>query len=1069
MSNADTEHTGGSYPLTPVQEGMLFNAESAPGSGVDLAQTTCTVDADIDPGRLERTWRTLIERHPLLRTTYVAGEAVESPAGSVPADVGVIDWREAPAGDPEARLARFMEEERRRDFALSVPPLVRLSLLRERGGRSTLVLTRHHILFDGWTSRLLTDDILSAYEAMEGGAETPDLTPRADFRTYVNWLGTLDHAASRPFWQAYLDGFREPTPLPHESRGAPHAVAHGRYGRVERNIPPDLLERLRRLAQSSGVRVTTLFHAAWGLMLARHSGKDEGVFGETRACRSGPLQGIAGMLGCFINTIPLRVRVQPDREVGEWLAEIDRDRMPAGRYECTPLASIREWAGLPGDRPMFNSILVYNARSLDSVMRSRSGPLRVLGCTIFAQTNFPLVLEVEGDTGLVMMTYMSDRFSGETVARLIDGYLTLLGALPGSGPVGELPVMTPLEEQRILRDWNLTDDGVRPLPCIHELFTRQAMRTPDAVAARCGTDRLTYAELERTSRLMAGTLSALGARPGIVVAIALERSCAMMVALLAVLRSGAAYLPLDLSLPQERLRFMTKDAGCTLILTSAGVVPRLEGCAGSIIDIGGMHTGGERQPAQAGPDDPAYIMYTSGSTGKPKGIVVLHRGLSNYVVWAAKEYPFREGIGSLVHTSIAFDLTVTGLYPPLLCGKEVHLLPDSASPEDIVAALLARPGYSVVKITPAHIDMLTALLPAGGAAGLAKALVIGGSALRGESLRRWREEAPGTGIFNEYGPTETVVGCCVYRLPDGPPEAGPVPIGRPIANTRLYITDGSLRPVPVGAAGELCIAGEGVAAGYVNRPELSAAKFVPDRFSADRGARLYRTGDRARYRPDGTIEYMGREDDQVKVRGYRVEPGEIEAVLLGHRTVREAAVIPREDGSGEFRLEAYCVPSSPGHLDAEALRAHAREFLPGYMIPAVIAEVDALPLTSRGKVDKRALASREPRPAAPGPACALTGTEESLASLWMELLGVQEVSGTDNFFERGGHSLLVMRLISRIHALWNVDIGISEVFTYPTVSAMAALIERRSQGDPGGTPGDHPPGATRIAGDARPA
>ena len=1065
MSNGEVKYRGEGYPLTPVQEGMLFNAESAPGSGVDIAQTTCTVDADIDAGVLERAWRTLIDRHPLLRTSYLPGEAVESPAGTVTADVAVADWREVPAGVEQERLARFLEEERRRSFSLTVPPLVRLSLVRQAGGRSTLVLTRHHILFDGWTSRLLTEDILSTVEAMERGDGPPAVTPRAEFRSYVRWLGTVDHAASRPFWETYLAGFREPTPVPYEGWSAD--TAPGSYGRVERRIPADALDRLRGLARSSGVRFSTLFHAAWGLLLARHSDAEEAVFGETRACRSGRLEGIAGMLGCCINTVPLRVRVQGEREVGEWLVALDRDRAPAGRYERTPLAAIREWIGLPGDRPMFSSILVFNTRSLDTAMRSRGGPLRVLACSIFAQTNFPLVVEVEGEEGLVLLTYMNEQFSGETATRLADAFVTLLSALPGGGPVRDLPIMTPAEEQRILRDWNLTDDGARPLPTVHELFVSQAARTPGAIAARCGSERLTYGELERESARLAGRLSARGACPGSVVAIALERSCTMMVALLGVLRSGAAYLPLDLTLPQERLRFMTRDAGCTLILASRDSASRLGGCAGTILEIENEGPEGEVPRTQAGPGDPAYIMYTSGSTGKPKGIVVLHRGLSNYVAWAAKEYPFREGAGSLVHTSIAFDLTVTGLFPPLLCGKEVHLLPESATPEDLAAALLARPGYSVVKITPAHLDILTALIPAGVASGLARALVIGGSALRGESLRRWREEAPGTAIYNEYGPTETVVGCCVYRLPEGPPEPGPVPIGRPIANTRLYITDGFLRPVPVGVAGELCIAGEGVAREYVNRPELSGERFVPDRFSGDPGARLYLTGDRARYRPDGIIEYLGREDDQVKVRGYRVEPGEIEAVLLGHRGVREAAVIAREDGSGELRLEAWCVPSSPGSLDTEALRAHAREFLPGYMVPAVIDVVDALPLTSRGKVDRRALAERAPRTAGPGPASALSGTEEPLAALWRELLGLQDISGADDFFERGGHSLLVMRLLARIHALWNVDIRISEVFAHPTVSAMAALIARRAQEETERTPGGQPPGAHHIAGGAR--
>ena len=1054
------------YPLTPLQEGLLFNAASAPGSGVDVVQIVCAVGAALDAGSLEKAWGSLLATHGLLRTCYRQGEAVEAHPGSVGAYVTAADWRGAPRGSRQEKIARHLEEERRKGFALDRPPLVRLSLIREEEASSTLVLTLHHILLDGWSYPLLLEDLLSVYEAIAAGGEAPSLL-RGDFRSYARWLGSVDHRASGAFWRAYLGGIQEPTPLPHEAESAGPAGPFMQYGRVERRIPSTVLERLRALSEASGVRFTTIFHAAWGLLLARYAGREEAVFGETRACRRAPVDGIAGMLGCFINTVPVRVRARPEADVWEWLAALEREHTPVRDHERTPLGAIREWIGAPGDRPLFDSIIVYNTRSARTVMRSRRGALHVAGCSVFSHTNFPLVLEVSGEEGELSLTFARDRFSAGTVARVADNLVNILCALPEEGTVADIPAMTPAEERMVLREFNDTRTPSPPAPCVHALVAEQAARTPAAVAVRCGADHLSYGELEAKSAALARRLAALGARPGTVVGIALERSCSLLAGLLGVLRSGAAYLPLDLSLPGERLAFMTHDAACGLILTTGAIAPRLKGCTGVIVDIDGGSREEEAQPRPAGPDDAAYIMYTSGSTGKPKGTVVLHRGLANYVTWAAAEYPFREGSGSLVHTSIAFDLTVTGLYPPLLCGREVHLLPDSAEPGDLAAALLARPGYSVVKITPAHLDLLTALIPPGEIRGLARALVIGGSPLRGESLMRWRDESPETALYNEYGPTETVVGCSVYRLPDGPTGGGPVPIGRPIANTRLYIVDPGLRPVPVGAPGELCIAGEGVAAGYLNRPELSAAKFVPDAISGDPGGRLYRSGDIARYRPDGTIEYIGRADGQIKVRGYRVETGEIETVLLGHGSLREAAVLARADASGDYRLEAYCVPAQGGAVDAEALRAHARRFLPVWMVPALFVPLAALPLTGRGKVDMRALAALVPAGTGPRRSAALSGTEESLAAVWKDLLGAGDAAAGDNFFERGGHSLLVMRLIARIHALWNVEVRISEVFAHPTLAAMAALIDARVPEDPERTPGGQFPGDVHTTKETR--
>jgi amino acid adenylation domain-containing protein len=514
----------------------------------------------------------------------------------------------------------------------------------------------------------------------------------------------------------------------------------------------------------------------------------------------------------------------------------------------------------------------------------------------------------------------------------------------------------------------------------------------------------------------------------------------MMMCLLGILKAGGAYLPLDPSLPEDRRRFILEDARPSYVVTSQnlsgffgtmdvplvypeevhGSDPALEGAKGTSL------------PGRAGPGNAAYVIYTSGSTGRPKGTVVLHRGLSNYLLWCTEAYDVRRGRGSLVHSPLAFDLTVTALYSPLLCGGTVYLLPESSGPEDLCAALMEHAEGALVKITPAHLELLAALIPPGEGAALTTTFVIGGEDLKADLAARWQAIAPAASLFNEYGPTETVVGSTVYRIPAGVPPAGSVPIGRPIANTQVYILDGWMQPVPVGVTGELYIGGAGVARGYLNRPALTAERFVEDPFSGDPLSRLYRTGDLGRYMPDGVIEYVGRTDYQVKIRGYRIELGEIETVLRSHAGVREAVVEVQEE-SGDRRLVAYYVAGGGEDLPAGELRSYLRERLPEYMVPAGYVVLEGMPLTSSGKVDRKVLRGmgwrgggevgrRDPE----GP------VEKRLAEIWREVLGVREIGAEDNFFDVGGHSLLAFQVVARVRKEWDVDMTIVDVFENPS-------------------------------------
>ncbi|HYG60440.1 MAG TPA: amino acid adenylation domain-containing protein, partial [Symbiobacteriaceae bacterium] len=600
----------------------------------------------------------------------------------------------------------------------------------------------------------------------------------------------------------------------------------------------------------------------------------------------------------------------------------------------------------------------------------------------------------------------------------------------------------------LLETWNATAADYPRDRCLHELVAEQAARTPDAVAVACGGKSLTYRELNRRANRLARLLRSRGVGPDVLVAVCAERSVELVVGLLAVLKAGGAYLPVDPAYPAERVAFMLEDAGVTALLTQRSLLEHLPETDARLLCLDGNWETMAADDADhsfdpaATPDSLAYVIYTSGSTGRPKGAMIDHRGLVNYLWWAVSAYQAAGGEGAPVHSSVSFDLTVTSLWSPLLVGRRVELVPEAAGIEGLTAALQAPGGFSLLKITPAHLELIRTQLPPGQAAASTRALVIGGEALLPESLAYWRENAPGTGIINEYGPTETVVGCCVYWVKPGEALGASVPIGRPIANTRLYILDRHMQPVPVGVSGELYIGGDGVCRGYLNRPELTAERFIPSPFVP--GDRLYKTGDLCRYLPDGNIDFLGRIDHQVKIRGYRIELGEIESALTRHPAVETGVVLVREECGGK-RLVAYAVPRAGSGLTAAALREALKAGLPEYMVPSAFVLMDALPLTPNGKVDRAAL----PAPDAADPEgeyCApRTPAEAKLAAIWAEVLGVGQVSVLDNFFELGGDSILSIQVVARA-AQVGLKLSPQHLFQHPTVAELAAVATEEAAG-----------------------
>jgi len=755
---------------------------------------------------------------------------------------------------------------------------------------------------------------------------------------------------------------------------------------------------------------------------------------------------LIGLEGFFASIVPCRVDVDYEQSYEEVFqaikAQVELTRLHK-TYVHDVVARYPALRSLPelSHQPIF-PVVVERVEKLDDHQAGSGNELT-------------LVIPSEGKE--CCWLYNTEALDDDSIARMLDQFTTFLRSIvtDPKGRVAYLPLLSEPERRKILVEWNDTQADYPKDKCIHQLFEAQVERTPDVVAVVYEDKQLTYRELNAKANQLAHYLQKLGVGPEVLVGIFVERSLEMMVELLGILKAGGAYVPLDPAYPKERLAFMLSDSQVSVLLTQEKLVAGLpeQGAYAICLDTGwGVISQESEENLNSGvnPANLAYIIYTSGSTGKPKGTMIVHQGLVNYLSWCIKAYAVADGVGSPVHSSIGFDATITSLFSPLLVGRRVVFLSEKQEIEALSAVLCSQSNFSLVKITPAHLVLLSELLPSKQAAGQTRALIIGGEALSKKSISFWQTYAPETRLINEYGPTETVVGCCIYEVPTQTSQSGLVPIGRPIANTQLYILDRSLQPVPIGVAGELHIGGDGLARGYLNRTELTTQKFIPNPFSNEPGARLYKTGDLARYLPDGNIEFLGRIDNQVKIRGFRIELGEIEAVLRQNRAVQDAVVIDQEYDPGDKRLVAYVVPSQEQAPSTSELRRYLKQKLPDYMVPSAFVLLEALPLTPNGKVDRRALpvpdstrADLEEDFVAPR-----TPVEKVLAEIWAEVLGIERVGIHDKFLELGGHSLLAIGIVSQLRDTLKVELPISSLFASPTVAELAQRIEAGDQEKP---------------------
>ncbi len=993
-------------PLSPLQEGLLFHEMyEEESTGTYTVQIVFSLEGDLEAALLRASAEALLRRHPHLSAFFWFRDGGD-PVQVVPRDV-VVEWWERVAADA-GELAEVLAEDRARGFDVQRPPLIRFGLVRVGpvSGSWRLVITNHHLVLDGWSMPVLVGELLEIYRAGGRADALPQVTP---FREFLGWLAGRDTDEARRVWGQALAG-AEATLV------APQTSGSGVMGDREVMVPSELSSALVGLARRCGVTVSTVVRAAWALVLSRMSGRGDVVFGATVSGRPPELPGVERMVGAFINTVPVRVRLDPGEPVAGLVRRLQAEQAELLPYQHVGLAELQR---LAGEAVLFDSLIVFENYPQPATSSEDDTPdaFRFLGLTGSNSDHYPLSLVVApGERLRIRLNHRADLFDEAAIGEIAGWFVRVLEAMV-EGP--ERPVVS----IAVLDGDGRSAPSVVGVPyegrSLPELFAGQVARTPDVVAVVCGADSLSYSELGTRVDRLARVLVARGVGPEQRVALMLPRGVDLVVALLGVMRAGAAYVPVDPEYPDERIAYILEDADPALVINERW----LAAAEASGVTVGNLPV--------VDPAHPAYVIYTSGSTGRPKGVTVTHANLAHLIV-TMREWTRLTAVDRLLAvTTISFDIAALELLTPLVCGARVVLSreEDVLDPEGL-ARLIGSSRATVVQATPTLWQSLLADVPEA-LHGLR--VLTGGEALPTATARGLRKRA--AEVLNVYGPTETTIWSTAARLPR---DSDRIAIGIPIGDTRAYVLDTWLRPVPDGVPGELYLAGSGVARGYWRQPGRTAERFPADPYGPP-GARMYRTGDVVRRCPDGQLEFLGRADDQVKVRGHRIEPGEIETVLTLSGAVAEAVCVVQRTEGGSPRIVAFIVPAPGAVTDLDRLRDTVALRLPAFMVPSAIVAVDALPPTANGKVDRRALAARSIAPAVTSRA-PRTPREERLCTLFAQLLGVADVGVDDSFFALGGHSLLATRLMSRLRRETGALLPVRVLYEAPTPAALARRL-----------------------------
>jgi amino acid adenylation domain-containing protein len=1090
---------GGPLPLSFAQERLWFFDKLQPGNPAYNISSAFSLSGSLNLAAFTQALQTLVDRHEVLRTTFPSQE--DGPIQQISSDVNIevqrLDYGHLSEHEQTMLTQQMLEQEAQTFFKLAQGPLWRLTVVRYSDTRWALMLVIHHILADAWSLEIFLKELLTLYQGIIE-EKSPHLPPVViQYGDFARWQRKehvqkyWDHQLT--YWKKQLSGCPMFLDLPCDRPRPSEQSFQG--GRVSFAISKDLRDALSEIGRGEGATTFMTLLAAFQTLLFRYSGQEEFLVGVPVAGRN--KEEVASTIGLFVNTVVLRANLSGSPSFTELLAQVRRVALEAFANQELPFEQVV--TALHPERtlshnPLFQVMFAYHNFSqeeksvLDNVPGLDFSPLPFEAR--MAKFDLTLFIEERGDGLSGGIEYRTDLFDESTIRRMAGHFQNILQGVVVNPrqSIMSIPLLTSSERHQVLVEWNATTQSYPDL-CLHQLFEGQVDRTPDAGAVTFRDTTVSYEELNQRANRLAHFLRKSGVGPEVLVGIYLNRSIDMMVALLGVLKAGGAYIPLDLSTPKERLRLIVEESRMMVLLTetelcehfparipdsSFSAVVNGEGAA--IDDFGSdrmrcnptvvcLDAMGEKifqvlshnMQNLTSPDNLAYVIYTSGSTGYPKGVMIPHRGLVNYLNWSVEAYDVQSGAGALVHSSIGFDMAVTSLFAPLLVGKTVELLPQDADIDALANAVITQPARSFLKLTPSHLDMLSYRMPDRKPS--VHRVILGGETLQGHTVQTWRGLAPSARVVNEYGPTEAVVGCCVYEAPRQDVPSGPLPIGRPISNVQLFILDPIQQPVPIGVPGELYIGGHGLARGYMNQPELTKRTFIKNPFGDATSTHLYKTGDRCRYRDDGTIEFLGRLDRQVKLRGFRIELSEVEAVLCRHPAVCEAVVIFHDQAVSPM-LGAYIVPSSSVAKDIDDLdwneSAHCsvlsaqlqvflHDWLPSYMVPSTFHILKKISLTPNGKVDYGALPELGPRlsvgkEAFVGPG---DGLEAQFVSVWEQVLDVKPIGVHDNFFDLGGHSFLAVQLWSRMEKMAGKSLPLSLLYRLPTIAQLAQVVRQQ--------------------------
>jgi amino acid adenylation domain-containing protein/non-ribosomal peptide synthase protein (TIGR01720 family) len=1040
------------YPLSPLQEGMLFHALSDPASSAYTERMSCSLVGPLNAQAFRSAWQEALNRHPILRTGFV-WEGMDKPVQvayqRVDLPFDFHDLRALSAPDRGRRIRELLEAHSAQSFDLIKPPLMRLLLIRAGDRLFEFVWTFHHILLDGWSVSKVIQEVSYLYDNACQGIKS-EIESCRPFKDYIGWLKRQDMARAEAFWRRALKGFAAPTQLGIYRTQASSVVKE--HANCLSEISDSLTQSLHSFARQQQVTLNTILQGAWAVLLRCYSGETDVLFGMTVSGRPADLAGVESMVGLFINTLPLRVNVNKREPVALWLRKLQSTQSEMRQFEYSPLAQVQGWSEAPRGYRLFDSILVFENYPRNFSLSENEQAVAVSNLRWSEGTNYPLaIVAIPGERLALNIIYDPESFESAAIERLAHHLESLLEQMVNQ-PEAAIETLTPLtafERRQILEDWSGSRNCSPQRESVPALFKRQVEQRPDAIALACEQEQVSYAELNRKSNQLAHHLVARGVSVEDVVGICLNRSVDLLTAFLGVAKSGAAYLPIDPAYPRQRLQYMLSDSEAKALISQSQFADNLRGFEGETIYVDAdsdLLAGNSIDDIESGveAENALYVMYTSGSTGEPKGALIEHRNVVRLV-----KNPSFVTLGPedtlLQLATVCFDASTLEIWGALLNGAKLIIAPAETPSLDELSTLLDERGVTTLWLTSGLFHLMVDEKP--DSFSKLRQMVAGGDVLSARHVRSFLQRNAGCVFVNGYGPTENTTFTCCHTMRKAEEVMDSVLIGRPINNTTVYVLDERMQPAPEAVAGELYTGGEGLARRYVADAMKTAEKFAPNPYSERGGERLYRTGDIARFRRGGEIEFLGRADTQVKVRGFRIELAEIEAILNQHPSVKESVVTLRE--AAPIRMLAGYVTYHTGFkVEADELRSYLRDRLPEFMVPSAFVFMDELPLNASGKVDRRSLPApelssirQEQERSKPE-----SEMEQRLLQIWSQVFKTQSIGALDNFFELGGDSILSIQVAARANQA-GIRISSRDIFLNPTLFQLASVASTRNSAD----------------------